>query len=86
MREQHEAFNRATVGRVVPVLFEAPGRGAGQLTGRSPWMQAVHATAPKGLVGGIAPVRVTRALANSLAGELVIGSRAAEAAAERIPA
>ena len=86
LREQQEAFNRATVGRVVPVLFEAPGRGAGQLTGRSPWMQAVHATAPKGLVGGIAPVRVTRALANSLSGELAIEGRAAEADAERISA
>ena len=86
LREQQQAFNRAAVGHVVPVLFEAPGRSAGQLTGRSPWMQAVHASAPTDLVGRLAPVRVTRALANSLAGELVIGSRVAEAAAERMPA
>jgi hypothetical protein len=49
-------------------------------------MQAVHARAPKGLVGSIAPVRVTRALANSLAGELAIEVRVAEADAERISA
>ena len=30
----------------MPVLFDRPGRRAGQLLGRSPYMQAIHAVAP----------------------------------------
>ena len=33
------------VGRTLPVLFEKPGRHPGQLVGRSPYLQAVHAEA-----------------------------------------
>jgi len=53
------------------VLFEKRGRHPGQLAGRSPYLQAVHARAPERLVGRVAPVRLTAALANSLAGEIV---------------
>ena len=37
------ASTRACVGRTLPVLFEKPGRHPGQLVGRSPYLQAVHA-------------------------------------------
>ncbi|MFQ5953535.1 MAG: tRNA (N6-isopentenyl adenosine(37)-C2)-methylthiotransferase MiaB [Kiloniellales bacterium] len=77
--EQQGAFNRVIVGRVVPVLFEKPGRHPGQLIGRSPWMQAVHAEAPARWLGRIAPVRISRALANSLAGRVEIARRASAA-------
>ena len=33
-------FNRAMIGRVLPVLLEKPGKRAGQLVGRSPYLQA----------------------------------------------
>ena len=69
--EARGAFDRATVGRTVPVLFERPGKHPGQLIGRSPHLQAVHATAPATLIGRVAPVRVEAALSNSLAGSLV---------------
>ena len=52
MLARHQAaFNRACVGRVLPVLFERVGRHPGQLVGRSPYLQGVHATAPPRLLG-----------------------------------
>jgi tRNA-2-methylthio-N6-dimethylallyladenosine synthase len=68
--EQQRAFNAAQVGRTLPVLFEKPGRHAGQAAGRSPYLQAVHCQADTGLIGRIAPVRITSAGAGSLAGAL----------------
>ena len=68
--EQQRAFNRACVGSVMPVLFDSRGRHPGQLVGRSPYMQAVHALAADGAVGTIREVRIDAASANSLAGTL----------------
>jgi tRNA-2-methylthio-N6-dimethylallyladenosine synthase len=70
---QQHAFNRATEGRVVAVLFEREGRRAGQAAGRSPWMQAVHVEASdaQALAGRLVPVEIVQAKANSLAGRLV---------------
>ena len=36
------AFNRATVGRSCEVLIERRGKLAGQMLGKSPWLQSVH--------------------------------------------
>jgi tRNA-2-methylthio-N6-dimethylallyladenosine synthase len=68
---QQRDFNRACIGRDLPVLFEKSGRHAGQLVGRSPYLQAVHANAPGAMIGAVATVRVTALGANSLAGEVV---------------
>jgi tRNA-2-methylthio-N6-dimethylallyladenosine synthase len=70
LRAQQHGFNAATVGRRLPVLFEAAGRHPGQLIGRSPYLQAVHVVAPTGLTGTIAEVCIDAALPNSLAGRL----------------
>jgi tRNA-2-methylthio-N6-dimethylallyladenosine synthase len=70
LAEQQQSFNAAQEGRVLPVLFERPGRHAGQLIGRSPYLEAVHAAAPDRLIGQIVPVRIERAGRNSLAGAL----------------
>ena len=72
--EQQKAFNAAQVGRVLPVLFEKPGRHPGQLIGRSPYLQSVHLEAPAALMGQIAPARIASAGQNSLAGELALES------------
>jgi tRNA-2-methylthio-N6-dimethylallyladenosine synthase len=69
------AFNRATLGRIVPVLFDRQGRGAAQAAGRSPYLQAVHVDCPSPadaalLRGRIAPVELVAAKQNSLAGRL----------------
>jgi tRNA-2-methylthio-N6-dimethylallyladenosine synthase len=64
------AFNSACIGRVVPVLLERPGRHPGQLVGRSPYMQAVHLSAPPSLCGHVVEVEIVAAGGNSLTGEL----------------
>lgn len=61
-------FDRAAVGRMLPVLFERPGRHPGQLVGRTPYMQAVHVSGGGFEVGDLAPVRIAAAGANSLSG------------------
>jgi tRNA-2-methylthio-N6-dimethylallyladenosine synthase len=70
--EQQQAFNEGQVGRTVDVLFEKPGRHAGQIIGRSPYLQSVHIEAPQSLIGQIAPVRIDAAGRNSLAGSAVL--------------
>lgn len=70
LESQQTAFNNACVGKTLPVLLEKPGRHAGQLVGRSPYMQAVHLAAPAGMLGEIADVVVSAAHPNSLAGDL----------------
>ena len=69
-RQQREA-QEAMVGRKVSVLFEKPGRLAGQLVGKSDYLHAVHVTAASAALGDIAKVRITESAANSLAGELI---------------
>ncbi|MGH6967556.1 MAG: tRNA (N6-isopentenyl adenosine(37)-C2)-methylthiotransferase MiaB [Stellaceae bacterium] len=68
--EQQARFNAGFAGRVLDVLFEKPGRHPGQLAGRSPWLQPVHATASERLLGAIATVRVAAVEPNSLAAVL----------------
>ena len=72
LQAQQEAFNRSVVGRVEPVLIEKPGRHAGQIGGRSPWLQPVHIEGPESLLGRIVPVRIDAATRNSLSGSLVL--------------
>jgi tRNA-2-methylthio-N6-dimethylallyladenosine synthase len=67
---QQRDFNRAAIGRDLPVLFEKPGRHPGQLVGRSPYLQSVHADAADTLIGVVVPVRIASLRANSLAGEV----------------
>jgi len=71
IREQQDAFNAATVGRVVDVLVEKRGRDPGQLSGRSPYLQAVHFIAPERLIGEVVPVKIITSLTNSLTGQLM---------------
>ena len=68
---QQRDFNAAAVGRVMPVLFEKRGRHRGQLIGRSPYLQAVHAAAPEHLIGALVPVRLARVDTNSMAGDVM---------------
>ncbi|MCH8035823.1 MAG: tRNA (N6-isopentenyl adenosine(37)-C2)-methylthiotransferase MiaB [Proteobacteria bacterium] len=68
---QQAAFNQGSVGRTLPVLLEGRGRKPGQLTGRSPAMQAVHLEAPERLLGRIVETHILAARPNSLSGRLV---------------
>jgi len=71
LQQQQRAFNESCVGQVLPVLFEKPGRHSGQLVGRSPYLQSVHAPAAGDRVGEIVPVLIRAAEPNSLAGILL---------------
>jgi tRNA-2-methylthio-N6-dimethylallyladenosine synthase len=68
--EQQKAFNASQVGKTMPVLFEKSGRHAGQIVGRSPYLQAVHAEGAEHLIGTIVPVRIESAAKMSLGGVL----------------
>jgi tRNA-2-methylthio-N6-dimethylallyladenosine synthase len=63
---QSAAFNQATVGRLLPVLLEGPGRHPGQMIGRTPYLQPVHLAA--GQAGELIEVRITASHSHSLAG------------------
>jgi tRNA-2-methylthio-N6-dimethylallyladenosine synthase len=66
--EQQKAFNLATIGRTVPVLFERKGRHPGQVAGKSPYLQAVQIDARDSLIGEIMDVTITATATNSLFG------------------
>jgi tRNA-2-methylthio-N6-dimethylallyladenosine synthase len=71
IEEQRQAFNQASVGRRLEVLFEKPGRREGQVGGRSPYMQAVFAEGPRSLIGTVAEVEILAAEPHSLRGRIV---------------
>ncbi|RZJ91836.1 MAG: tRNA (N6-isopentenyl adenosine(37)-C2)-methylthiotransferase MiaB, partial [Brevundimonas sp.] len=71
LTEQHIAFNEAQAGRVLPVLFEKPGRFAGQAVGRSPYLQSVHVEGAAHLIGQIVPVHIVSGQQKSLTGRLL---------------
>ena len=70
LERQRTDFNAVQIGRTLPVLFEKSGRHQGQLIGRSPYLQSVHANAPDSMLGTIAPVRIEDVTPNALAGAL----------------
>ena len=70
LNAQQRRFNESCVGRTLPVLLDRPGRHAGQLVGRSPYMQAVHVKAPADWLGRLVDLPIVSAGGNSLgAGE-----------------
>jgi tRNA-2-methylthio-N6-dimethylallyladenosine synthase len=66
--QQQRAFNRSCIGRTLSVLFEKPGRQAGQAIGRSPYQQSVHVEGAVDLIGEIRVVKIVDAMSNSLQG------------------
>jgi tRNA-2-methylthio-N6-dimethylallyladenosine synthase len=75
LNRQQTSFNSSCVGRTLPVLFDRRGRRPGQLIGRSPYLQAVHAEADSSVFGCVLPVEIRSAGPNSLAGVIVPGAR-----------
>ncbi len=70
LMEQQNAFNRSCAGRTMSVLFEKPGRKAGQAVGRSPYLQPVHVEGAADLIGEIRDVTILEVQSNSLKGAL----------------
>jgi tRNA-2-methylthio-N6-dimethylallyladenosine synthase len=69
--KQQTAFNAACKGRTMDVLFEKPGRNAGQAIGRSPWLQSVHVDNAAHLLGKICTLQIVDVKPNSLEGAFV---------------
>ena len=66
-----EKFNISCIGRTMPVLFEQKGRHKGQLIGRTPYMQNLHADADESMMNKIVNVKVAEATTNSLSGKVI---------------
>jgi tRNA-2-methylthio-N6-dimethylallyladenosine synthase len=81
LERRQRAFFAGMIGRTLDVLFEKPGRHDGQLIGRSPYLQGVHALANPRLIGTVQPVRIKDATLQSLGGELVLIDEDAASAA-----
>ena len=73
LSDQQKQFNQSRLGMIFDVLLEKEGRNPGQLTGKSPWLQAVQVDAPVQMIGGIVPVEITDIGANSLFGRRIDG-------------
>jgi tRNA-2-methylthio-N6-dimethylallyladenosine synthase len=67
--EQQQAFNQARLGERTDILIERKGRHAGQMIGKSPWLQSVH-LATDAPIGTMMTVDLVSAGPNSMAGEL----------------
>ena len=83
LNAQQKAFNAASVGRVMSVLFEHAGRKDGQAVGRSPYLQPVHVEDAMPLIGKIVEVRIAAVLSNSLKGHLIAQVTGLEAHREK---
>jgi tRNA-2-methylthio-N6-dimethylallyladenosine synthase len=71
LSEQQSIFNQSCVGQTLTVLLEKPGRQAGQLIGRSPYLQSVHLDAPDHLLGSFIDTQILAVGPNSLSGQYV---------------
>ena len=81
LSQQQKAFNASCVGRRFEVLFERDGRREGQLVGRSPYLQAVHANGARDLLGRVLEVEISSAGPNSLEADILEASNSASVAA-----
>jgi tRNA-2-methylthio-N6-dimethylallyladenosine synthase len=73
INQQTAEFHASMVGKTLPVLVERVGRQAGQVGGRSPYLQAVHFDGTSELIGAIHQVKIIGVSTNSLEGRLVQG-------------
>ena len=71
LNAQQVAFNKKTEGKQVDVLVERAGGRAGQMAGRSPYMQAVNFVGEADQIGQILPCKLITAHQNSMTGEVV---------------
>jgi len=74
LRDQQDAFNKASLGKVVSVLFEKPARYKGQIQGKTEHMQTTFVDVgdrAEELIGQTAQIKVTKLEKNSLGGELI---------------
>ncbi len=69
---QQLAFNQSCVGKIMEIIPEKSGRMAGQLAGKTVYMQSVYIKdAPENILGQFIKVKILNGYANSLEGELI---------------
>lgn len=89
LNTQQRSFNASCVGKTMPVLLTGPGRHAGQMIGRSPYLQAVHLNAPGEWHGQIITANITDVAKNSLGAEAAdpaqTSSSSSQTAITRVP-
>jgi tRNA-2-methylthio-N6-dimethylallyladenosine synthase len=83
---QQTQFNSASIGKTLAVLFDRKGKRAGQLLGKSPYMQSVHVQDADQWQDSVVDVTITGATMNSLAGQIAVDSSCARdnVSAERV--
>ena len=70
--KQQLEFNESCVGKILPVLFQKEGKHDNHIGGKTPYMQSAYVeNADKSLLGQIVNVKITKALAISVTGEIV---------------
>jgi len=67
---QQSAFNVATIGNTVDVLFERAARNPGQIVGRTAYLQPAHVMASPDIIGQVLPVTIGSLERYSLLGAL----------------
>ena len=70
INQQQHAFNQSSVGRRTQILIERPGKLAGQMLGKSPWLQSVHVVDPALAIGDTVDIDIVAAGPNSVTGTL----------------
>ncbi len=72
LSKQQLEFNESCVGKILPVLFQKDGKYDNHITGKTPYMQSAYVeNADKSLLGQVVNVKITKALAISVTGEIV---------------
>ncbi len=71
LNEQQFEFNKNTVGRTLPVLFDSFGKTTDQVHGRTPYNQAIHVETDQVRPGDLAEVKITKGSPNSVSGDIL---------------
>jgi tRNA-2-methylthio-N6-dimethylallyladenosine synthase len=70
--KQQLEFNESCVGKILPVLFQKEGKHDHHIVGKTPYMQSAYVeNFNKSFLGQIVNVKITKALAISVTGEVV---------------
>jgi tRNA-2-methylthio-N6-dimethylallyladenosine synthase len=72
-------FNQNSVNHVMEVLFDKKGRFAGQIIGKSPYMQSVYVDNSENYIEKLVDVKITSASQNSLYGKIIYNNFLLEA-------
>lgn len=71
LNAQQQAFNKASIGKILPVLLDRQGQKEGQLLGKTPYLQSIYVDAAPRLFGECVDVIIEKAFANSVTGTII---------------